>query len=295
MNNIGEAGQIKRKVYQRRLPENPNKDYYYILRETGNTEPILIEYGFIDNPNDSYKLKNNILSYAEGVVKALADYIGYPYKEPNSEAKEVYIVQRGDTLYSISRMFNIPIDEIKRINNLTSDILTIGQEISLIENQPVNTYIVQKGDTLYSIAQKNNTTVEEIKKLNNLSSNMLSISQILQIPSSNGPIIDDNPTDIYDIYIVQKGDSLWSIAQKYNITVPELVDINNLQNLNLQINQKLLVPKSIIDNNVYIVQKGDTLWSIARKLGVEVNELKEWNNLKDNILSINQELLIPNK
>ena len=49
LQNIGEVGQLKRKVYQRRLPENPNLDYYYILRESGqNTEPILIEYGFID-------------------------------------------------------------------------------------------------------------------------------------------------------------------------------------------------------------------------------------------------------
>ena len=55
--NIGEVGQIKRKVYQRRLPENPNLDYYYILRESGqNTEPILIEYGFIDNIKDQNKL-----------------------------------------------------------------------------------------------------------------------------------------------------------------------------------------------------------------------------------------------
>ena len=59
LNNIGEAGQIKRKAYQRRLPENPNRDYYYILRETGNVEPILVEYGFIDNAKDANKLKNN--------------------------------------------------------------------------------------------------------------------------------------------------------------------------------------------------------------------------------------------
>ena len=79
LENIGEAGQIKRKAYQRRLPENPNKDYYYILRETGATEPILVEYGFIDNGRDAEKLRNNLKDYAEGVVKAIADYTGYPY------------------------------------------------------------------------------------------------------------------------------------------------------------------------------------------------------------------------
>ena len=54
---IGEAGQIKRKAYQRRLPENPSLDYYYIIRDTGNAESILIEYGFIDNKNDANKLE----------------------------------------------------------------------------------------------------------------------------------------------------------------------------------------------------------------------------------------------
>lgn len=98
LNNIGEAGQIKRKVYQRRLPENPNKDYYYILRETGNTEPLLVEYGFIDNARDAEKLTNNIESYVEGVVKAIAEYTNTPYTPPGV-SEGIYIVQRGDTIF----------------------------------------------------------------------------------------------------------------------------------------------------------------------------------------------------
>ena len=55
---IGEAGQIKRKAYQRRLPENPSLDYYYIIRDTGNAESILIEYGFISNTSDLEKINS---------------------------------------------------------------------------------------------------------------------------------------------------------------------------------------------------------------------------------------------
>ena len=73
LDNIGEAGQIKRKAYQRRLPENPNKDYYYIIRETGNAESVLVEYGFIDNTKDAYKLQNNLDNLVEGAVKAIAE------------------------------------------------------------------------------------------------------------------------------------------------------------------------------------------------------------------------------
>ena len=229
LDKIGEKGQIKRKIYQRRLPENPNKDYYYILRETSNTEPILVEYGFIDNKKDADKLRNNLNDYVEGVVEAIALYLGYPYTN-NDLAKEEYIVEKGDTLYSLSRRFNISIDELKRINNLDSDILSIGQVLKLTDN-----------DTLY------------------------------------------------DEYLVQKGDSLWAISKKYNIPLTELIEINNLTDLNIKVNQKLLVPKT---SNTYIVQPGDTLWSISKNNNLTVNELKELNNLTSNLLSVGQELII---
>ena len=76
---IGDKGQIKRKYYQRVLPEDPSKDYYYIMRETPNTTALLIEYGFIDNPKDQQKLQNNLLDYVEGVVEAVANYKVHQY------------------------------------------------------------------------------------------------------------------------------------------------------------------------------------------------------------------------
>ena len=301
LNNIGEAGQIKRKVYQRRLPENPNKDYYYILRETGNLEPILIEYGFIDNINDASKLKNNLEDYAEAVVKAVTEYAGYNYVKPGEIIdinKEIYIVKRGDTLYSIARDNNISVAELKKINNITNNTIYIGQELYLknkiVEEEPnVNDdiYVVKKGDTLYSISKKLNISIDTLKALNKLNTNEIYVGQ--QLILSN-----DKNTEEYDVYTVKKGDSLWSISQKYNISVKELIELNNLNNLTLQINQKLKVPKTIIiepeenDTEIYIVVKNDTLWSISRKFNISVNELKELNNLTSNLLSIGQELKI---
>lgn len=294
LNNIKEKGQISRKIYQRRLPENPNKDYYYILRESGNTEPVLIEYGFIDNKKDSDKLKNNIIDYGEGVVKAITEYIGYPYTPPNQDiSQDEYIVKKGDTLYSISKKFNIPLETIKRINNLEDNTISINQKLLLtetIDNINTEIYTVQKGDTLYKISSDNNISVDELKKINNLTSNTLSIGQKLLIPLKK-EIIDIDEINNYQIYKVQKGDSLWSISKKYNISVPELIDLNNLEDLTLQINQELLVPNSN-DNNTYTVQKGDTLWSVAKKFNLTVDELKELNNLTTNLLSIGQSLLI---
>ena len=289
LNNIGEQGQIKRKTYQRRLPENPNLDYYYILRETGNTEPILVEYGFIDNKNDSYKLKNNLNNYVEGVVKAIAEYTGYPYTPPyNNEVKDYYIVEKGDTLYSISRRYNIPVDEIKRINNLTSNTLSIGQKLYFTETNK-NIYIVQSGDTLYSISRKFNIPVAELKELNNLITNDIYKGQeLIIVEKQEEPITNDS----YDVYEVVKGDSLWAIANRYGIRVNDLIELNNLNDLTISIGQKLLVPKKNIDENIYIVEKGDTLWSVSRKNNITVQELKELNNLTNNTISIGQILKI---
>ena len=303
LQNIGEVGQIKRKVYQRRLPENPNLDYYYILRESGqNTEPILIEYGFIDNIKDQNKLLNYLDNYAEAVVKAIAEYTNTPYLEPNTS--EQYIVQRGDTLYSISKKFNVSINKLKELNNLESNTILPGQK--LIIKEPTNppqptTYKVQKGDTLYSISQKFNTTVDEIKRLNNISSNNIYINQELYIPSTNTlpspplpiPPINDDENEEYSEYIVQKGDSLWKISRDYKISVKDLIELNNLTTTTLQIGDKLLVPIQTNNEKTYIVKRGDTLWSIAKENNITVNELKEKNNLTTNLLSIGQTLIIP--
>lgn len=293
LDNIGEAGQIKRKAYQRRLPENPNKDYYYIIRETGNAESVLVEYGFIDNTKDAYKLQNNLDDLVEGAVKAIAEYLGVPYTKPGITVndQDTYTVKKGDTLYSISKKQNIPIDTIIKLNNLTSSNLEIGQQLKLKSDSNnssnKNQYIVKRGDTLYSIALKNNTTVDKLRELNNLNTNTLTIGQILALP------IETNIEE-YDIYIVKKGDSLWSISRKFNIDINDLIELNNLNDLTLRINQSILVPKQQenIETDIYIVNKGDTLWSISNKLNIPVQTLKELNNLNSNLLKVNQQLKI---
>ena len=102
---------------------------------------------------------------------------------------------------------------------------------------------------------------------------MLSIGQKLKIKENNNEIIIDID-DIPNTYEVKKGDTLYSIANKYNTTVDKLKDINNLNDNTLSIGQILYINN---DNNIfdnYIVKKGDTLYSIANKYKISIDDLK---------------------
>ncbi len=292
LNEIGAKGQIKRKIYQRVLPENPSKDYYYIMRDTPNATTLLIEYGFIDNPRDQIKLQNNLLNYVEGVVKAVSEYIGVPYRQPgSSEIGDTYVVQKGDTLYSIALKYNTTVSELQQLNNLTSNILSAGQVLKLPSKKIVEQdgiYIVQDGDSLYSIANKYNVSVNDLIDANNLSSTVLNVNQKLIIP---------NEKDTMQVtYRVKPGDTLYRIAQEYKISIDELKKANNLSSNILTINQELIIPQQEVEEKdyvVYQVEKGDTLYSIAKKYNTKVDTIKSYNNLVNNMLSIGQILQIP--
>lgn len=294
LENIGAAGQETRKYYQRRLPSDTSKDYYFIHRNTGNLEPLIVEYGFIDNIKDVEFLKENYEELAESVISAVANYIGVPYKAPNGLITNTYVVQKGDTLYSIANKLGTTVSELKKENNLTSNTLQIGEVLRIptkeIYEEEENIYIVKKGDSLYSIANKYNTTVEELKRINNLTSNILSIGQVLKLPSDKANNVEKEENTIS--YTVQKGDSLYSIARKYDTTIDRIKDLNNLTTNLLSIGQVLLIPTDTNLETTYTVKKGDSLYSIAKKYNTTVDRLKQLNNLTSNLLSIGQILIV---
>lgn len=289
LNNIKATGQTTRTTYQKRLPSDTNKDYYFIHRNTGVTEPIIVEYGFIDDTSANYQfLENNYKELAEAVIKAIMNYKGLPYIAPAGTTTSTYTVKKGDTLYSIANTYNTTIDEIKKLNNLTSNNLSIGQVLKLEPTELTETYIVKNGDTLYSIAKRYNSTVNDLKQLNNLTKDTLSIGQSLLVPA--GEVVEDIITED-TTYIVKSGDTLYSIARIYNTTVDELKSLNNLKTNLLSVGQVLKVPTTKI-TTTYIVEKGDTLYSIANRFNTTVDELKKLNNLTSTNLKIGQELLI---
>ena len=290
LNELEKSGQVVRKYYQRRLPSNSSKDYYYIIRNTPNNETLIVEYGFLDNEADAKRLKSNYKKYAEAVVRAVTLYGGYKYVPVSGS--NYYVVKKGDSLWSIARANGLTVDELKSLNNLSSNVLHVGDTLLISSADSTgddgndNYYVVKSGDTLWSIARKYNLSVNELKSLNNLSNNVLSVGQRLIVgkESSND-------------YVVSAGDTLWAIARKFNVSVDDIKALNNLSSNNLSIGMILKIPlysnKQNEETNVYVVKSGDSLWSIARMFNSTVDEIKSLNSLKSNVLRIGQRLVVP--
>lgn len=205
---------------------------------------------------------------------------------------QTYTVQKGDTLYGISKQFGVPVETIKRQNNLTTNTITVGQKLQIPTLQ-TTIYTVKNGDTLYQIAKRYNTTVDELIALNNLTTTVLSIGQQLKIPVEG----NDSQTENYITYTVKRGDSLYQIANQYGVSVETIKQANNLTSNLLSIGQVLKIPTQNIDLDYkeYEVQSGDSLYSIAKKFNTTIDAIIEKNNLQSTILSVGQILKIPVK
>ena len=267
------------------MPSDATKDYYYVLRDTGNTEPVIVEYGLIDKAQDVKFLKDNYQELAEAVIKSVLEYKNIPYVGPETIPTDTYKVMSGDTLYSISKKLDTTVTELKKLNNLSNSNLSVGQilkiPIKIVDIGDTELYQVKSGDTLYSIANKYNISVNELKTINNLNNDNLSVGQLLNVPSG---------LSLVNTYTVEKGDTLYSIAKKFDISVNKLKEYNKLSSNLLSLGQKLIIP--IDEETTYVVKRGDTLYSIAREFNTVVDKIKQLNNLSNNDISIGQILIV---
>lgn len=291
--SLEKSGVMVNKVFQRRLPSDTSKDYYFIQRDTGNTIPISIYYGYVDNKDDVNNFKD-YQKYGDAIVSGILAYVK---NIPVTNNGETYIVKSGDSLWSIAKRYGVSIDDIKKANNLSSNLLNIGQVLIIpSEEEPPEigdfiVYTVSSGDNLYKIAIKYNLTVDDLVNYNDLATTNLSIGQQLLIPVQK--------TNETQTYIVKSGDTLYSIASKYGISVNTLKNYNNLTTNVLNIGQKLNIPVTSEQTSSnyldYVVKKGDSLYSIASKYNTSVSDIMKINNLNTSLLNIGMVLKIPVK
>ena len=163
--------------------ESENETNYYIVQAGDSLYSIAKRFNTtVDEIIKSNNLTSTLLQIGDKLIIPGYTNITPPQEEEPSNLI-TYIVKSGDTLYSIAKRYNTTVDELKKINNLSSNMLSIGQQLLIPSTENYITYYVKSGDNLYSIARTYNTTVDQIKKLNNLTSDLLSIGQVLLIPA----------------------------------------------------------------------------------------------------------------
>ncbi|RPK07424.1 Gamma-D-glutamyl-meso-diaminopimelate peptidase [Bacillus subtilis] len=252
----------------------------------------------------------------------------------------VYTVKSGDSLWLIANEFKMTVQELKKLNGLSSDMIRAGQKLkvsgtvssstssssstksssnksSSSSSSSSGTYKVKLGDSLWKVANKVSMSVAELKVLNNLKSDTIYVNQVLKTKSSGSDTSSkdtssqSNKTAATTKYTVKSGDSLWKIANNYNLTVQQIRNSNNLKSDMLYVGQVLKLtgkassgtsssPSSSSNagsstTTTYTVKSGDSLWVIAQKFNVTAQQIREKNNLKTDVLQVGQKLAITGK
>ena len=191
-----------------------------------------------------------------------------------------YTVQKGDTYWLIAGKFGISLSSLMSANSETSSYLDTGSIITV----PSTKYTVQKGDTYWLIAKKCNVSLNKLLEANSReASSTLYEGDILSIPSS-----ESDPNS----HTAVKGDTYWTISQKYNVSLSSLLALNNANEGSiLYVGDTVLIPSSekketnddsaYVTYEKYIVKDSDTLWSIAIDNGIPFSELLEANSLSE--------------
>jgi membrane-bound lytic murein transglycosylase D len=200
---------------------------------------------------------------------------------------------------------------VDKTNNKTVEPATIVDNTEKIEGY----YIVKKGETLFSIARTNGVTAQQIKDWNRLIDNNVKVGTQLII--SNQPLtsteqeVAQGETKNIE-YIVPKGEFMGAIARKFNTTVNDILEWNNLSDTNVKVGDKLIVGKEATTKEVvkkttstnnaivknerlksYSVKAGDTLYSISKQFpGVTIADIQKWNDIKDGIIKPGMKLKI---
>ena len=164
-------------------------------------------------------------------------------------------IQSGETIIAISEMYGVSVEDIKRWNNLSSSKIVAGKTLIIYSNGNGNnhkisnttvskntgnttTHKVKKGETLGGIAEKYKVSFSSIQQLNNINGNKIIAGQELKIPNPTGTT-SQKPKDGY--HTVENGETLYSIAIKYNTSVQKIKTLNNLSSSKIIIGQKLRV------------------------------------------------------
>ncbi|RZJ71921.1 LysM peptidoglycan-binding domain-containing protein [Flavobacterium sp.] len=259
--------------------------------------------------SDKYGVSVASIKRSNGLRKNVAP-LGKTLKIVTTEAVAVNARKKDEPKTEVA------VAETKKQDAVAS---TTVSSATILGSENPQFYVVEKGDNLAAIALKFNVSVEDLKKWNNMSNSVVRLNSKLKVADLvNGEDSvaksSDEPKYRTTEYTVVRGDALSVIAKKNNVSVEDLKQWNNLSDDNVMVGAKLVVARTEVSNDVasvekpskrdkyaaaakkvedhYYVKKGDSLFSIAKKSGVSVSELKQWNGISGNNLKPGMKLKI---
>jgi membrane-bound lytic murein transglycosylase D len=233
----------------------------------------------------------------------------------------IHTVRSGDSLYAIARKYGSSVSVISQANALRGSLIRPGQQLIVprfgsasasFVDQPQRTadngvYVVQRNDTLWDIARGFSVSVDSLCAANGLLRNdVIRPGQRLEIPDQSSTPPDraprQPPRDSGTTYSVRTGDTLYDIARDHDVSVEGLKRINGLSSSRIYPGRELRIPaplqdvvptRMVSEAGIYRVQKGDTLYDIARRFGVSISDLRRVNGLRTSRIYPGDVLQIP--
>lgn len=292
---------------------------YHKVRRGDNLSEIADRYNVAMSDIKRWnKLKNNKAPLGRNLKIITSETVAYKDKKEKKQKLDTIAIQKNSDIVAAS----VETKEVREPKVYKEEKIVTFKDVT-------KTHKVKKGDNLGEISEKYGVTVAEIKKWNKLKSNNIPLGKSLKIISnervvttvkkevksdviaSNDKPRKDQKSDVSDkedsFYVVQQGDNLSTIAKKYNVSIDDLKQWNDLSDNTIQLESKLKIadiindtkeestPKTEIKNVEYVVQRGDNLSSIAKKNNVAVSDLKTWNDLSDDAIQLGDKIIVAKK
>jgi peptidoglycan endopeptidase LytF len=274
----------------------PGDTFFAIAQRFNTTVPALIAANPTVNPN--------FLQVGQ-VICIPTQPVPLPTPCPGGN---FYTIRAGDTLFAISRRFNVSLDDLLEANpNIDPNRLMIGQRICIPLGEPgecpANTqpYTIRAGDTFFAIAQRFNVSLEALIAANpGVNPDALLVGQVICIPRPGPPVTCPPGSRQYQI---RAGDTLFALARRFGTTVQAIIDANpGIDPNSLRVGQIICIPRAQPEppgecptgTRPYTVRTGDTLFALANRFNTTVEAITDANpGIDPNNLQIGQVICIP--
>lgn len=268
------------------------------------------DYWGLDLPRETENYVPKLLALKELLVEAPCFAFDWP-RLPNEPLTELVTLPGQVELSIAADMMHMPASDLRKINPGVRRWATHPEgphsllvpsdradelRAALAERSPEalvtwHRHHVRRGEVLSGIARRYGTNVAAIQKVNNLNGTLIRTGQYLLIPI--GGEVSAPPADAVTRYTVVRGDSLWRIARRFDVSVAQLRAWNGLASGSvLRPGQPLAVHGRETTDGYYRVRAGDSLWSIATRFSIAVEDLKSWNDIVDTTIRPGQRLLV---